>query len=234
MIPKTQPNIILKDLYKAFERRCFSKEATIPELKDSFFSLGKISFREGQGDVFCYRSEQLAENLLDRGNQSLGAIFLDELIKIHLRSGNFNAAEDIIFRVLNLSANSKDKIHVLARLTDLEKIYKKQNRRRDLFWVLDEKKRCAKDIIANYDEVSKNFQSIHRNPTTLNDIKIQLAYVYSDLAQMLERNRPKDSIKLIEKALEIYQEIGRQESIKYLTVKLERMRARHGIQPECL
>ena len=218
-LPK-QPST-LKDLYSNFERNCHTvSDCNFAEVKDTFQKLNAEYTKQGFGRQFFFNSEQLTDNLIKNGNFRLANILINELGKIYMRIGKNDLAEKTIMQSMDISTQLNDNLHVLARLSDLEILYKKSGNRKRLFQILHDKKQCAKDIINDYDNCVKNFQSLHREPASLDAVKKQLAYTYSGLADLLMHSKPKDSLKLTQKAKEIYDELGQQKEAEYLKIKI--------------
>ncbi len=216
-------------LYKGYKNfvKNFSKESVSQnEIKTEFIYLQDRFVKEGQTEAFCANSENLIEQLITNGREKIANILLNELGKLHLRKKHFPLAEKYIIMSLNLSKNFKDNFHVLARLNDLERIYKATGERKKLLGVLHNKKECIKEIINNYDVSVKNYQSIVRPPTSLDAVMVQLAYTYSDISDLLLRRRPQDSLNATVKARNIYQKLGRAKETQYLNVKIERIAQR--------
>lgn len=219
-----QQNFI-KNAYADFSKRCFSPSQDYRTAKAEFKNLGDMFLRERQIEEFCEKTLDLSKQLNENGKSGLGALFINELSKlcVNLRHPN---AEEYLRLALETNRKKKDGFHELARLTDLEYLYRNTNNRRGLFNVLRQKKSCCKNIIANYDEHLKNYESINRAPTSKSGVKTQLAFTYSDIAGMIERRSPEDAINLYEKSKNIYIELGQQRETDYLKERIRRITAR--------
>ena len=211
----------INSMFSSFARNCIGKTKNNMQLKDEFLTLNRNYTKSGLGDTFLYKSERLSCHLLKNGNLKLANIFINELGKIYLRIGNAELAEKTILKSLRISELLNDELHVLARCNDLEYLYKALDNKEKLFKLLQMKKNCAKRIVRDYEKCAKNFNSLMREPTSLESVKKQLAFTYNDMADILVSKRPKDSIKMVEKAKEIYKELGQQKEVNFLTIKMQ-------------
>ena len=212
--------------YRKFIKNLGTESPNPSRIKTEFIQLEDKFVREHQTKAFCDNSNNFIDKLIKDGKDKLANIFLNELGKLHLRKGDYATAEKYIMDSLDLSIKFNDNIHALARLNDLEIIYKATGDRKNLLRVLHDKKTCIKEIIRNYEENVKNYQSIIRPATSKESILIQLAYTYSDISDLLLRNRPQDSLKATMKARDIYERLGKAKETKYLNVKIEKIAQR--------
>lgn len=220
----SQENFIQK-AYTDFSRRCLDSIPEYNKTKSDFRYLGDLFIHEKKTDDFCEKTVELSRQLNEKGKSGLGDLLINELSKLCLRL-RLPQAEDYLKIALENSRKKSDGLHELARLTDLEYLYKTSNDRKNLFSILRQKKACCKKLIENYDENVSNYATINRAPTTKDGIKTQLAYTYSDLAGMLERRKPEDAINLYSKSQNIYIELGQQKETDYLKERIRRITAR--------
>lgn len=225
LINESQRNLI-NEMYNSFTRSCLCQNKEPKELKDEFLRLNVKHVKNGMGETFLYKSEKLSGHLLKNGKLKLANIFINELGKIYLRIGDVEQAEKTIRKSIKISALLNDNIHVLARLNDLEYLYKAINDKEKLFKILKEKKQCALEIINNYEKNAKNFNTNVKEPTSLESVKKQLAFTYSDMAELLLPDKPNESLKLIQKTKEIYEELGQKKEVDFLNVKMQIIKKR--------
>jgi len=215
-------------LYKKFASRCLSEPENLEPLKNDFTELKDIFVRGRQVEKFCSQTTTLVNNLTAGGKFKLANIFTGEVGKLYMQIGQYKKAEPYILLSKQISKEFNDNLHVLARLNDLEIIYKKLGWRHSMFAVFKEKKDCIKYILKNYEKNANNYCSIHRAPTALEAVKIQLAYTYTGLAKLLMHNKPQDGIRALEKAGAIYAELGKAKELHYLEEKINRIRTQFG------
>lgn len=212
---------IFHKAYGEFSRLCLTPGTDIGVAKDSFVRTRNLFIRKHRVEEFCDRTFELSEKLKEKGNTSLSSLFVSELGKTCRSFRLYEQAEALLNIAIENYQKSKDGLHELARLVDLEDMYKLLNYRRGLFDVLNRKKECCKRVIANYDENAAHFESVHIKPTPKTNVQVQLAFTYSTLAQMLERRKPENAIKLYQKAKNIYEELGREQEVAYLKKRLK-------------
>ena len=220
---------IFQKTYNDFSRSCRQINPELANIRSRFNDVRDIFIRGNQVNAFCDNTINLSNQLKTEGNTDLSTFLLNELSKLCVQFNMYKKAEELLFIAIDNSRKNQDGLHELARIIDLERIYKATGNRKAMFQILAQKKECCKRVIANYDENLANFRTIHRNPTTKKDVQVQLAFTYSDLAKMLERRKPVDSIKLYTKAKQIYEEVGRPKEVAYLEEKLRRIKERNNI-----
>lgn len=208
-----------ENVYNEFSQRCLAANPDLNKIKVDFSKLKGKYIRSNQTSSFCDQTLQLARMLVDNGKENLANIFINEVGKIYKSFRNYEQAECLIRYSMEISRKAGDNFHVLARLNDLEDIARKSNDKRKTFRILRAKKECIKEIIANYDENVKNFQTIIHPPTSLNSVKMQLAYTYSGISDMLWYSSPVNSLRATKKAIEIYEEIGGTKQLIHLRDK---------------
>ncbi len=209
--------------YGEFSRLCLTPGTDVRTAKDSFVRTRDLFIRQHRIEEFCDRTFELSERLKKKGNTSLSTLFISELGKMCQSFRLYEQAEALLNIAIENYQKNKDGLHELARLVDLENMYKFLNYRRGTFDVLKRKKDCCKRILNNYDENAAHFESLHVKPTSKTNVQIQLAFTYSTLARMLERTKPENAIALYQKAKKIYEEIGRTREVAYLEEKLKRL-----------
>ena len=220
----SQENFIQK-AYTDFSRRCLDSIPEYNKTKSDFRYLGDLFIHEKKTDDFCEKTVELSRQKNEKGKSGLGDLLINELSKLCLRL-RLPHVEVYLKTALENSRKKSDGLHELARLTDLEYLYKNSHNRKALFAILRQKKDCCKKVIENYDDNVANYASIHRGATSKDKVKTQLAFTYSDLAGILERKKPEDAINLYEKSKDIYIELGQQRESDYLKERIRRITAR--------
>lgn len=213
--PNISKNELIQKSYNEFYKNCLDGRTSIAKIRHDFHSVQKMYVKNGQVQDFFDKTSTLCDKVEQKGNKSLGSLLVNELSKL---CENFNlkgTPEDVLYRAISNSRKNHDGLHELARIVNLEKIYKYSNNRKDMFKVLRMKKDCCKRILADYDTNARNFLSIRRAPTTERQVKIQLAFTYCNLAEMLAKSHPEDAIALFEKSGEINRELGRFRAADY-------------------
>lgn len=206
--------------YKDFSRHCMDAQSNLKSTKQNFHELGDMFVRSNKLDTFCDETVQLTEKLKQQGNSRLSDLLINELGKMCLNRHHLEEAEKYLHLAIENCQRKKDGMHELARLNDLEKIYKESNNKKLLMSLLGRKKDCCKKIIKDYDEFSSNYDSISRPPASKAEIQTQLAFSYSDLAELIHKRRPYDAVKMYEKARDIYKELDHPREVAYLDKRI--------------
>ena len=220
---------IFQKSYRDFSQNCLQKTVEAGSVRSQFNNVRNLFVRGNQIDEFCDSTIKLSNQLNESGKTELSTLILNELSKMCVNFKLHDRAEELLFIAIDNSKRNCDGLHELARIIDLERIYKFTGNRKGMFQIRDMKKECCKKIISNYDENLKNFRTIHKKATTLPEVQVQLAFTYSDLASMLERRKPVNSIKLYTKAKVIYEQLGRNKEVAYLEEKIRRIITRNNI-----
>jgi len=220
---------IFQQTYNDFCVTCRQKSPELANIRNKFHELRDLFISRNQVDELCDNTIELSTQLHKEGSTDIGSLLLNELSKICVQFNMHDRAEKLLNIAIDNSRTNNDGLHELARIIDLERIYKFSGNRKGMFQILSQKKECCKRIIENYEENLANFRTIHRKATTKKDVQIQLAFTYSDLAQMLERRKPVNAMKLYIKAKQIYEKLGRAKEVAYLEEKLRRIRVRNNI-----
>lgn len=225
-------------LYKNFCRNCKSAPQDLLGAKREFANLERIFIPNKRTSELNRRTENFIEDLSERGENKLADLLTNELGKLNLKLGNYDAAEKFTIKSIRNFYAEQDLIHAAARFSDLEILYKNIGDRKGLYQALHDKKSCIKEILSNYDFYKQKFQSIVRPPTTKESLEIQLAYTYTELSNLLLFSKPKDSCKALMKAKAIYDNLGKTKESNYYKnrirwvmskVRLNEYRARYQI-----
>lgn len=210
----------IKTVYKSFTKNCIKFPNEAKERKDEFLHIEAMCRENNQLEPFYQSVQKLGEHLEKTGKMKLANIIFGELSKIYVNMGKTGPAEKIIEKAIRISNAFEDKMHVFSRLTDLEILYKNERNGKKLYPTLIRKIECGKEILTNYEQYAKNFNSISRKPMSQENIKVQLAFAYSDLANMIKHKKTSHSIKLLRSAQNIHQELNHSNEVRYLEKKI--------------
>lgn len=127
-------------LYSDFSKKCLTNQPSLQEVKSDFVHLKGKYIHSRQIDNFCTKTVELIKYLINNGNEKLANMLINEIGKIHMSFRNYGEAESFIRYSMNLSQKAGDNFHVLARLNDLEQIYRYENKKKKVFEILRLKK----------------------------------------------------------------------------------------------
>ena len=215
--------------YKKFSNSCFDKNTDILTLKRGFKDIGDMFIRSNKLDDFYDKTLNLTERLKSNGNMKLSDMLVNELGKMCLYFNKPNHAEEALKMAVENCRRKNDGLHELARLSDLEILYRNNNSRHDLFRVLRRKKECCKRILKNYEENVANYDSIVKAPTSKEGVQVQLAFTYSDLAKMIEKRKPLDAIKMYQKSRDIYSSLNALKEVRYYDKRIGWLKERYDM-----
>lgn len=206
---------IFQSAYKNFSKNCNSTSISMPEIKENYREVRDLFVKSGQVQQFYDKTLELSKQIDSCGNSNICTLLLNELSKFCMSFKLRETPESILERTIVRFRENNDSLHELARIVDLEEVCQQSGNRRGLFRALQQKKDCCKKILADYEESAKNFVSIHRQPATKESIQSQLAFTYSNLAQMLLYKKPQDAIALYKKSLEINEKLGNLRAVSH-------------------
>lgn len=165
---------------------------------------------------FCSTISFIADNFMLRGFKDLGSIFFTKLAKVQLNAGKFYDAEISAKKALDTYIENGDKAHIQARLTDLEKIYRRTGQKQSLFNVLKDKEFVLEDIIANYDTTKQSFKSLKKPFTSKNDFLIQLARTESDLGDLILRKNKAKALEYYRASERCYESANNKDCAEFI------------------
>lgn len=211
---------IIQEKYANFHKACLNKTERVQDVKRDFVHLNKQFFYSNMQPEFLERTSRLGETLAKNGDLDMASILLGQVGKIFTNKGMVEAAERVISITKEIYEKFGDKLHVFARLTDLEFLYKNVGNRQKVYGVLKEKIKCAKEILKDYDKYCDNFKSRRKEPLSEIGIKKQMAIAYTDMAYIIAPKNPDLALDYLAKAKNIYESNGFRDEVAYITNRI--------------
>lgn len=217
--PKPQNNI--RRSLQSLIDTCYDSKQNKQNIKHTFIGMNNKYSKQGIGDIFCNEAEKAISFLEQNDKKDIATMLLDSLSKMFFSHNMLREANQALNHTLELNLEEGDLLHALARYSDLENIARMIGSQRDVFKILNQKKRCAKTVLKNYDDVAKNFKTISRTPTSERAVKILYARTLIKMAKIMTQKQPNNSIKMLQKAREIFVAIGEIESVNYIDSRIK-------------
>jgi tetratricopeptide (TPR) repeat protein len=190
-------------------------------LQDNLVHTENDCLKAEKGEDFCFAMSGVAENFMRRGFFNLSSIFFTRLAKICIGHGKIDDGIMFTQKALTIYHKNGDKAHYEARLTDLEKLYKKSGSNQELYFTLKEKTRILADILENYDATAENYRSLTRPFPDINKFHIQMARAKSDIGDLLlHKNRPR-ALEYYSESIGHYQQAGCEKEAEFIQYRMD-------------
>lgn len=156
-------------------------------------------------DAQIKRVMLFAERLVGYGYEDFAGVVYSFLLKI---TNNLKLAEEIALKELALAKRTRDPIHICARISDIEKIYKIKapNSPEHIKWIRENKKYLNK-LVKHYDYAKKNYRTMIKKARPKEYYEKALANSHLNLAKMISKQYPKEALNEIKEAQEILQKL---------------------------
>lgn len=179
-------------------------------------------------DTFCHDADVMAKCLEHGKNPELPGIIYSAMCK--LTEYFPRQLEYFAKKGYQIAERNGDYIHMMARLNDLNKVYK--NRPDKLMQYIDVlygQERCLKELCYNYDNAVSTFRSVSRLPAPRESYYLMLANTQTELAKLIRRKHPDQAERKLLSARNIYSRDKiespekNQASINYIDMNLRKI-----------
>ncbi len=123
-------------------------------------------------------------------------------------------------RALEYAQEQGDTIHVLARLVDLEKMYKKNKDTRKYARVLFQQEKALISICNDFKRAKRNYKTYSRGRSQLKQYEMELAKTRVDIAKVIIKSNPKQAKIILEKAKTTFEREERQKEVDFVNLML--------------
>lgn len=162
---------------------------------------------QGQKHIMNYKGAQLAEKLVYNQQLDLASIIYGVLIKNN--EHNPVLLEEFAKRGLALARKTNDPIHIMARLDDLNHLYRKtEYGSKKHFKILSEEKNVLLEIVKHYDKAVQRYNTISRPPLTKNHYEFMLCGIRMEIAKIIMEKNPFIAITELEAAQNLMRKYG--------------------------
>lgn len=209
------PIALADDAYTVFKRLSREVQTTVAKGKavdKSAFAQSVKTLRDtfehrGQRHLMTYEGANLAEKLAQNERADIASILYGVLIKSNIN--NPLLVEEFAKKGLALARKTKDPIHIMARLDDLNHLYRTtEYGSKKHFNVLAQEKEILKYILKNYDKAVERYDTISRKALPKERYEFMLCGIRMELAKIVLEKNPLMAITELESAERIIQKYG--------------------------
>ena len=123
-------------------------------------------------------------------------------------------------RALEYAQEQGDTIHVLARLVDLEKMYKQNKDTHKYTRVLFQQEKALISICNDFKGAKRNYKTYSREHSQLKQYEMELAKTRVDIAKVILKSNPKQAKIILEKAKTTFEREERQKEVDFVNLML--------------
>lgn len=174
-------------------------------------------------DEFCTESEKLATALTKENENGFAGIIYSTLCKV---TEFFpNELEKFALKGYEIAQSNGDYVHMMARLNNLRKVYDgRPEKLYDYVQTLYKQEKCLKQLTRHYDECVRDFQSVIREPATLEQYEGMLAYVQTEIGKLTKKKHPNDALNKLLSARHIFEKQNNIRSVNYIDMLIGEIR----------
>ncbi len=206
----------------------FRSRITQSRKQDSAYFVSQISHfekrykRAGLQNNFAREIFALAGVLRGIGIVDLPGIIYSNLMKMPFL--NNQVKEKYALQGLEYAREQGDSIHILARLVDLEKIYKKNKDTHNYVNMLFQQEKILESICKDYRSAKENYKTYSRKSSSLQKYEMELAKTRVDIAKVIIKNNPKLSKILLERARKTFKKAEREKEVEFVDMMLSEIK----------
>lgn len=221
---------IFQNAYSGLNKLCHMNHTSIRVVKNDFCAVQDLFIKNGHTQEFYDRTLKLTDEMEAKGKTSVSKLLLNELCKLSMNFRLRDNPEKILYKAISTYNKNGDGFHELARINDLQNLYKQGYSQQDYFKVLRMKKNCCKKILKDYEGNVVRFASVSRPPTSIDGVKHQLAHTFSQIALLLSDTKPKDATNALLMSKQLYEEIGKFDVAQIIQKRINRTEFNNNIR----
>lgn len=206
------------DFYK------FQTRITQSRKQDSTYFVSQISQfqkrykKAGLEKSFANNIFEFAQKMRKLGIEDFPGIIFSNLMKMPFLKPNIK--EFYALKGLEFAQEQGDLIHTLARLVDLEKLYKQSKETHKYTKVLFQQEKVLINICNDFKNAKKHYKTYSREHSKLKQYEIELAKTRVDIAKVILKSNPKQAKIILEKAKSIFEREGREKEVNFVNIML--------------
>ena len=181
----------------------------------------KVYKKAGLEKNFAENIFNFAENMRKIGIDDLPGIIFSTLMKMPFLKPEVK--EHYALKGLEYAQEKGDVIHQLARLVDLEKMYKQNKNTHKYTRILFQQEKVLINICNNFKSAKRNFKTYTRENNQLSHYEMELAKTRVDIAKVILKSNPNLAKTLLEKSGKIFERENRQKEVDFINLLLEQI-----------
>ncbi len=186
----------------------------------------KVYKKAGLEKNFAENIFNFAENMRKIGIDDLPGIIFSTLMKMPFLKPEVK--EHYALKGLEYAQEKGDVIHQLARLVDLEKMYKQNKNTHKYTRILFQQEKVLINICNNFKSAKRNFKTYKRENNQLSHYEMELAKTRVDIAKVILNSNPNLAKTLLEKSGKIFERENRQKEVDFINLLLEQISIKTG------
>ena len=175
--------------------------------------------RAGQENTFAENIFAFAEKMRDIGIDDLPGIIFSNLMKMPFLKPQVK--EVYAIKALEYADENGDKIHILARLVDLEKLYKQNKDMHNYKRILFREENVLNNICNNFKNAKKTYRTYSRENSSLKKYELELAKTRVDIAKLILKSNPQKAQIILGKARFIFNRENREKEVNFVDMMLD-------------
>ena len=181
----------------------------------------KVYKKAGLEKNFADNIFNFAQRMRKIGIDDLPGIIFSTLMKMPFL--NLEVRELYALKGLEYAQEKGDVIHQLARLVDLEKLYKQNKNTHKYTRILFQQEKVLISICNNFKSAKRNFKTYVRENNQLQHYELELAKTRVDIAKVILKSNPNQAKILLEKAGKIFEREDRQKEVDFVNLLLNQI-----------
>lgn len=181
----------------------------------------KIYKKAGLEKSFADNIFNFAQYMRKIGIEDLPGIIFSTLMKMPFLKPELK--ELYALKGLEYAQEKGDVIHQLARLVDLEKMYKQNKNTHKYTRILFQQEKVLINICNNFKSAKRNFKTYARENNQLNHYEMELAKTRVDISKVILKSNPGQAKILLEKAGKIFERENRQKEVDFVNQLLNQI-----------
>ena len=177
--------------------------------------------KAGLENQFAISIFTFAEKMDKLGINDLPGIIYSSLMKMPFIKSEVK--ELYALKGLEYAQNQGDSIHTLARLVDLEKIYKKNGNTHKYTRILFQEEKVLVNICSNFKNAKESYKTYSREHSRLKKYETELAKTRVDIAKVILNTNPKQAKILLTKARKFFCSEKRNKEVDFVDLMLSEL-----------
>ena len=220
-ITNAELNSLNNDFYRFQTRIIQSRKQDNSYFVSQISHFGKQYKKAGLEKSFASSIFEFAEKMRKCGIDDLPGIIFSHLMKLPFLKPQVK--ELYATKGLEYAEEQGDVIHILARLVDLEKLYKQNKDTHKYARVLFQQEKVLISICNDFRDAKRNYRTYSREHNQLKHYEVELAKTRVDIAKVILKTNPKQAKIILEKAKSLFEREGRQKEVDFVNLLLSEL-----------
>jgi hypothetical protein len=217
-ISEAEFNILNNDFRRFQARITQSRKQNTTYFVSQMNQFEKRYKRAGLEHCFAGNMFEFAQKMREIGIADLPGIIFSALMKMPFIKPQVK--EVYALKGLEYAEEKGDSIHALARLVDLEKLYKQNGDTHKYARIMFKQEKVLIDICNDFESAKQNFHTYSREHNQHRHYEMELAKTRVDLAKVILKTNSKQARILLDKARKIFKRENRQKEVDFINLML--------------